>query len=255
MSSRDEQDKEKLFHFKQFSLSDSGCAMKIGTDGVILGAFAAKFADINQPHSILDIGTGCGLIALMTAQKSVGVIHAIDTDKKAVETASRNFCNSPWADRLKVFYASLQEFGFSSHDKYNMIVCNPPYFQNSLKSPDMARNLARHNQELSFEDLFLHSARLLSNDGRLLVIYPVENMDLVKSQSAKQGFAEAGRLWISPDAGAPPKRIISEFCLSGCSGTETEYLHIETGVRHNFSEAYRQLTFDYHPFFNNDSQL
>lgn len=252
MSDCKKNQEEKLFRFKQFSLSDSGCAMKIGTDGVLLGAYTAMLAETGSAENILDAGTGCGLIALMIAQKSSALIHAIDTDKGAIATATRNFSNSPWPERLKAFHVALQQFEVPCNTKFQMIVCNPPYFQNSMKSPDEARNLARHNQELGFNDLFRHSTRLLTDDGKLVVIYPVDNMELVEKEALNFAFFEVKRLYIRPDMQKSPKRVISEFCMQKQQTTQVNHLAIETGMRHSFTQEYRQLTFDYHPFFKDD---
>lgn len=228
--------------------------MKIGTDGVLLGAYTAKLAQSIMPDKILDAGTGCGLIALMIAQKSSALIHAIDTDKEAIVAASQNFNNSPWPERLYAFHVALQQFDESEKDKYQIITCNPPYFQNSMKSPDEGRNLARHNQELEFKDLFLHSARLLTDDGRLVIIYPANNMELVEKEARKFALFEAKRLYIHPDTQKPPKRVISEFCLHEQLTIGVNHLAIETGKRHSFTKEYRQLTFDYHPFFEGNEE-
>ncbi len=239
---------EKFFHFKQFRLTDQGCAMKIGTDGLILGAWAAKIARKASPQYLLDVGTGCGLIALMMAQKTSGIIHAIDTDRAAFETAQYNFEHSPWSKRLMASHSSLQKYSLHPPVRYGMIVCNPPYFQNSMKSPDKARTLARHSQELTFEDLFRCSAKLLSENGCLVIIYPVDVTEQVSHEAARSGFGEIKRLWIHPETERPPKRIISEFYRGKNLLTENIHLAIETGQRHNFSKEYQALTCDYHPF-------
>ncbi len=228
--------------------------MKIGTDGVLLGAYVAKLAQTVSPEHMLDAGTGCGLIALMMAQKSSGIIHAIDTDKEAITAATQNFSNSPWTARLEAFHAALQQFEATPPVKYQIIACNPPYFQNSMKSPDIARNLARHNQELCFMELFRHSARLLTDDGRLVVIYPVDNLELTEKEAGNFALNEAKRLYISPDTHKPPKRVISEFCLQKQHSARLNHLAIETGIRHSFTKEYKKLTFDYHPFFEGSEE-
>jgi len=262
--------RKHLFRFKQFSLTDDGCAMKIGTDGVLLGASAARYANESSPAAVLDIGTGSGLLALMIAQKCDGFIDTIDMDGSACSTAFENFRQSPWAGRFRVYDVSLQEFRPGENGVYDLIVCNPPYFENSHKSNSKARNLARHNDSLHPSELFFHAARLLKPSGRTFIIYPAIQHNVLIEMAGKNGLTETGRLNISADRISKPRRIISEFVslntqISAPSnhkdengdnfynyipGAPTEsHLAIETGKRHGFTEEYRLLTFDYHPFF------
>ena len=164
------------FQFKQFFVRHDRCAMKVGTDGVLLGCWsgydAAAAGSPTIPHRYhyarcLDIGTGSGLIALMLAQRFPdALIDAIDIDKAAVEQAAENFAASPWSDRLHAFHVRLQEW--QSHSAPSLIVSNPPYFQNSLKNPDKGRQTARHTDTLSFCELIHHSTRLLSENGVII---------------------------------------------------------------------------------------
>jgi tRNA1Val (adenine37-N6)-methyltransferase len=240
----------RLFRLKQFSLSDSGCGMKIGTDGILLGAVSAKTAAQLNPATILDIGTGCGLVALMIAQQCQATIDAIDIDSDAVATAFQNFLNSPWPTRLKALKCPLQDFTGHVAGGYDIICCNPPYFQNSMPGSTHSRTLARHNLSLDFNELFLHSSRLISPTGSLIVIYPADLVALVSQQSSLRGFHEYRQLHISPNPSTPVKRIISHFSLTPSAELVTERMAIETGERHCFSEEYRELTKEYHPFFN-----
>jgi tRNA1Val (adenine37-N6)-methyltransferase len=136
-----------FFHFKQFTIYHNLCAMKVGVDGVLLGAWA----DCRNAGYILDAGTGSGLIALMLAQRSNAIIHAIDIDENSCNQAEINFTNSPFHDRLSVEHISFQNY--FPPVRYDLIVSNPPYFANSLKSPDKNRNLARHDEFLPIEVL------------------------------------------------------------------------------------------------------
>lgn len=152
------------FKFKQFSVEHSGCAMKVGTDGVLLGAWA------NGGDCILDIGTGSGLIALFMAQRNVSAqIVAVDIDSDAIKQAKINVENSIFRNRISVIESSLQNF---HQGKYDSIVCNPPFFVNSLKNADEKRRLARHTDSLSFHDLFVGAASLLSDEGEFSVVIP-----------------------------------------------------------------------------------
>jgi tRNA1Val (adenine37-N6)-methyltransferase len=137
--------------------------MKVGTDAVLLGAWA----DVSGAKSILDIGTGCGVIALMLAQRSNAVVDAVDIDEQSAKQAAENFKNSPW--KLNVFNTSIQKF---EHDRYDLIVSNPPFFSKSLLPPKAHRKLARHTESLSFAELFEAAERLLAPSGRFAIIVP-----------------------------------------------------------------------------------
>lgn len=158
------------FNFKQFSIEQDRCAMKIGTDGVLLGAWAPVE---QNPFSILDIGTGTGIIALMLAQRSATQqIDALEIDENAYEQATDNFENSPWNDRLFCFHAGLDEFMEEPEDEYDLIVSNPPFYAEDYKTNDEQRDLARFQDALPFEDLIEAADLLLSENGILAVIIP-----------------------------------------------------------------------------------
>ena len=156
--------------------------MKVGTDGVLLGCWAPTSSlPLGQlPITILDVGTGSGLIAMMLAQRCPGAqIEAIDLDSNAVEQAKENFKNSAFSPQLSAFRSSLQNWQMvngkcPNGTLYDLIVSNPPYFQNSLKNPDKGRELARHTDSLSYEELLAHSARLLADKGQIAIILPAE---------------------------------------------------------------------------------
>ncbi len=153
--------------------------MKVGTDGVLLGAWA----DCDNAKRILDIGTGTGLIALMMAQRSQAQIDAIEIDEHASEQAIENVNRSPWASRVNVINKSLQDYSKVENKAYDLIVSNPPYFQNSMFAPDKKRTDARHNSNLELEDLLKGAKKLLSNDGKLSIILPYleGNMFILKA--------------------------------------------------------------------------
>ena len=143
--------------------------MKVGIDGVLLGAWA----DVTSAKSILDVGTGSGLIALMLAQRSNAGITAIDIEPNAVLQAEENVGLSPWKDRVKVLEVSLQDFSVPEDEKFDLIVSNPPYFVNSLKNPDAVRLSARHVTDLTHDVLLVKSLQLLKKTGRICLILPV----------------------------------------------------------------------------------
>ena len=158
------------FKFKQFTIHQDKCAMKIGTDAVLLGAWV----DIgNNPFSIFDIGSGTGILALMLAQRChAEVIDAIEIDENAYEQCVDNFENSPWSDRLFCYHASLEEFADEVEDAYDIIISNPPFYSEDFKSDNSQRDLARFVDALPFEHLLKSVSKLLSEKGRFSVIIP-----------------------------------------------------------------------------------
>ncbi|MEE0972800.1 MAG: methyltransferase, partial [Paludibacteraceae bacterium] len=158
--------RNSFFRFKQFTVYQDRCAMKVGTDGVLLGVLA----DVSKATRILDIGTGTGLIALMLAQRQKDAhVDAIEIDEQAAQQAQENIAQSPFC-YIHVHTTALQ--AYNSTQPYDLIVSNPPYFVDSLKAPNAARNLARHTDSLSFADLLQGAERLLHNDGCFWVILP-----------------------------------------------------------------------------------
>ena len=158
------------FKFKQFSVAQDRCAMKIGTDGVLLGAWVSLE---NNPESILDIGAGTGIISLQLAQRSTTkTVDAVEIDDDAYEQCSENFEASPWGDRLFCYHASVQEFASEIEEKYDLIVSNPPFFSEDYKSDNDARDIARFNDALPFQHLVVCASHLLSEKGVFAVILP-----------------------------------------------------------------------------------
>src|SRR5210317_2203819 len=162
----------KPFKFKQFTIHQDKCAMKVGTDGVLLGAWTPLD---HQPKSILDIGAGTGIISLMLAQRSdASSIDALEIDEDAYEQCVDNFENSPWNDRLFCYHASLEEFTEEIDDKYDLIISNPPFYSEEYKSNNKERDLARFEDALPFEQLLYSVAKLLDPKGSFNVIIPFE---------------------------------------------------------------------------------
>lgn len=258
------------FRFKQFFVRHDRCAMKVGTDGVLLGCwvFGSQELRAKRQERILDIGTGSGLIALMLAQRyAEAQIDAIDIDADAVEQARENFAASPWAYRLHAAQCALQELRAESQElraesrelraesrerKYDLIVSNPPYFTDSLKNPDAARRTARHNDTLPFGTLIAESVQLLAANGTLAVIIPTEAEDELQRLAAERGLQCVKRCYVHPKPGRPAKRVMIAWTggdqlrnASATIGGTTEHLTLEDeqGGR---SEAYRELTKDYY---------
>lgn len=223
-----------FFHFKQFTVYHDLCTMKVGVDGVILGAWA----DCNDIKYGLDVGTGSGLIALMLAQRSDAYINAIDIDENACRQAELNFQNSPFHERLNVEQTDFRDF--SSLRKYDLIVSNPPYFANSLKSPDNNRNLARHNEYLPLNVLLSKSAHILSRNGKVAFILPFDRLEEVKKLADENNFFLCRKTLISPKQNHPPKRVLLEFSLTNEPLKENSFF---IGVnKQTYSDEYRELT-------------
>ena len=180
-----------MFQFKQFSVQQDQCAMKIGTDGVLLGAWAPIS---HNTISILDIGTGTGIIALMLAQRTnAEQIDALEIDEKAYEQAVDNFENSAWSDRLFCFHAGLDEFIDEPEDEYDLIVSNPPFYAEDYKTDNEQRDLARFQDALPFEDLLEAADLLLSENGIFALIIPfaVSAFAILMFRQAFQGLPQA----------------------------------------------------------------
>ena len=226
------------FSFKQFTVYHDRCAMKVGTDGVLLGAWT----EVSDARDILDVGTGTGLISLMLAQRSEAHIMAVDIDEDAVKQAEENVKNSPWPDRIEVEHHDICHF--DSDIRYDVIVSNPPYFVNSLKCPDGQRNMARHTVGLNFESLINSCGRLLSSSGRFSVIIPTDGMDEFMKIASEEGLYLSRRTWIQTKPDATPKRVLMEFkkqpatCVEGCLVVELS--------RHIYSEEYIALTKEFY---------
>ncbi|MCR5050029.1 MAG: methyltransferase [Paludibacteraceae bacterium] len=209
------------FQFKRFYVRHDRCAMKVGTDGVLLGAWAPvsgleeTFAHLPFAHSplqILDVGTGSGLIALMVAQRCPSAhIDAIDIDADAVTQAADNFAQSPFSDRLTAARSSLQQWQADREQSYDLIVSNPPYFQNSLKNPDLGRKTARHTDSLSFEELIAHSVRLLAENGVLALILPAEAEGEMRTIASSAGLQLVRLTRVYSKESKPARRVLMAF--------------------------------------------
>lgn len=199
------------FRFKQFTVYHDQCAMKVGTDGVLLGAWA----EVGHCKDILDVGTGSGLIGLMMAQRNPEArVTAIDIDQGTVAQAKENVDNSPFADRMTVELCDFRDCGCTWQDRFDLIVSNPPWFGNSLLSPDAGRTTARHSVSLTLQEL-LHTAKsCLKLQGTLALILPFDKRNELKQLTHKLGFYLKRETVVFPLPGKVPKRILSEWLCS-----------------------------------------
>lgn len=232
------------FQFKQFSIDDSNCAMKIGTDGCLLGAWA----DVANKSQILDIGTGSGVIALMLAQRSNAMIDAVEIDHDAYLQAKTNLNNSPWKDRLSIFHTSIQEYVKLCTKNYDLIVCCPPYFLNSLKTPDKKRRLARHTDSLTFEELISGSLRLMKPDGVFCSIIPAESLDLFRNIALIEGLYPSKITEVETKQDTPALRILLEMRRTKTSCIRTKIPILDTTGK-AYTHEYINLTRDYYIIF------
>ncbi len=181
--------------------------MKVGTDGVLLGAWT----DTTGADQILDIGTGTGLVALMLAQRSRAHIDAVELDEDACIQARENVMRSPFSTRISVYQCSIQDYAATSSQRYDLIVSNPPFFDNAYKALHKARNLARHSDRLDKVDLLQSAQQLLSENGRLAVIYPTEEAQILHQKAEAFGFFCHRKLYVKPTLNSPIKRVIMEL--------------------------------------------
>lgn len=231
------------FQFKQFTVFHDLCAMKVGIDGVLLGAWSPLDASTLK---ILDVGTGSGLIALMLAQRAKEAsIDAIDIDDGACAQAKINTGNSQWNDRINVQQVAFQDFASGTTSKYDLVVSNPPYFVASLKAPNESRSIARHTDMLSHEALLQNAIKILKNTGRICLILPVtEGLQCVKYAENLSLFCYQC-IYVHPKPAAEAKRVLLEF---GFAEQETVYLtiEIETEQRHLYSDVFTALVKDFY---------
>ena len=226
------------FRFKQFAVEQEDVAMKVGTDGVLLGAWA----DCDGAKCILDIGTGTGVIALQMAQRNpIAHIHAVEIDDTAAKRARANFDLSPWAERLTVEQTAVQEF--APAEKFDLIVSNPPYFVDSLLPPDAKRSTARHTHDLTFEELDSAVCRLLDDNGKFALILPVAEFE---KYLALTQLHLVRRCDVCPVEGGSTKRIMGEFAKQPTAEIEIETIAIERGRRGDYTDNYRALTKDFY---------
>src|SRR5574344_78435 len=227
------------FKFKQFTVFQDRCAMKVGTDGTLLGAWA----DVSEAKNILDVGTGTGLISLMLAQRaSAANICAIDVDRDAVSQAQSNVNMSQWHNRIVVECISFQQI---DHVKYDTIVSNPPYFFDSLKCTDSQRSVARHAQFLTYSELIEGVVRLLTDEGRFSVIVPSNCFQRINDEAIFSGLFLVKKYAVK----TTPKKSVRRFLLTYQKKPETCVDEQEVCIedeRHNKSNWYANLTKDFY---------
>lgn len=235
-----------MFSFKKFTIRQDRCAMKVGTDGVLLGAWAANDKEAARVRNVLDIGTGTGLIAIMAAQRFPNAkVIGIDIDKDAAEQAKDNVSASPFSQSIKILHKSLQDFikdcksdEESVKKGFDLIVCNPPFFDNSLTCPDAKRTTARHNSTLPFPTLIKGANAVMSDDGTLAIVIPSECRQKIEDEAIFAELTLSRKTAVVTKEGKKPKRYLLEFVKGRCDTAEN-VLSLE-------SKEYSRMTDDFY---------
>ena len=232
------------FEFKQFKIYQDKSAFKVTTDACILGAYV----DTLNPDSICDIGTGTGVLALMLAQKFPGArIDAVEIDNLSAIQANENVHSSPWASRISVFNGSIQDFSVSNKRKYNLIVCNPPYYEDYLKSKDHRNNLTKHSFKISIKELAVSIDDLLMDNGLFYTIMPPFSFNKLKAELEVYDIGLFDKLDIYSKLNKPLYRNIGGFSRKpDCMTKNTIFISNENG---DYSKSLKKLLKDYYLAF------
>ncbi|AKQ46261.1 hypothetical protein TH63_12545 [Rufibacter radiotolerans] len=232
------------FQFKQFLIRQDRCAMKVCTDSCVLGAYA----EVSGARRILDIGAGTGLLSLMVAQRTLeACIDAVEIDQDASAQAEENIAQSPWANQVRLFPVSLQQFAQTSPVPYDVILSNPPFFQASLKSPDEAKNKAKHTQTLAFSEVTDFATRFLAPTGKLHILLPPHEARVFEREAQAAGFQTENILWLEATPGGKLLRGI--FTYSWQASHVTEQTLPVREKDHQYTNAFRELLRDYYLIF------
>jgi tRNA1Val (adenine37-N6)-methyltransferase len=230
------------FDFKKFSIKQDKCAMKVGTDAVLLGAWIIP----NGSKNILDIGTGTGVISLMLAQKSSANILAVEIDKQSTEQAKLNVSQSNYFSQIQVENVSIQDLAQKSEKKFDLIVTNPPYFIDSYKSIESNRTIARHSDSLPFEELIDSVIKLLDVKGKFCLILPKNEAGIFRKMAEIKGLylSKLLRIRTKPDKESE-KRHLMQFEFKETEFSEST-LVLEENESRNYTQAYKEFTKDYY---------
>ncbi|MBK7175360.1 MAG: methyltransferase [Bacteroidales bacterium] len=230
-----------MFHFRKFSIDDNLTAMKVGTDAVLLGCWTEP----GNALTILDVGTGTGILALMMAQRTSAEIDAVEIDSKAAEQAKANVDLSPWPDQIRIHPVSFQHFLAGNSKTYPFLISNPPFFNNSLKSPDPSRNTSRHDELLPVPELLKGVGSCLSENGIASFILPFSDYERWINSAADHGLFPYRACKVVPRHGKPASRVMIEF-----KRHKREFLKMETitirELNGEYSAAYIELTRDFY---------
>lgn len=235
---------EEVFHFKRFDIRQTDSPVKVGTDGVLLGAWT----DLRKAESALDIGTGTGVIAIMLAQrgKALRRIRGVEIDEKAWQTAVYNAAQSPWGDRIRMICQPVQEYAGEETEGFDLIVSNPPFFRRSTLSRRSSRNRIRHAVSLPYEELLAAVGKLLTPQGRFNLILPVaEGLEFVNI-ARDFGFFLTRKTAVYSGREKTAERFLLELGRHDLPATEEGVLVIHGGRNREFTKEYRQMTGDFY---------
>lgn len=226
------------FRFKEFTINQDKCAMKISTDAVLLGAWVK----LNGCKRVLDVGTGTGILSLMVAQRFKGSIDALEIDAEAFTQAKSNIKRSLWYDRINLFHISFQEYVVKFKAKYSLVICNPPFFTSYLKSDNIKRNLARNTQSLSLFELVKNASLMLNNNGKIAVILPYELRNKFVKIVRQKNLDISRQTVVRHSKLHPPSRVLFEVRKKKVFNTEVDELVIQDISGNGFSTDYINLT-------------
>ena len=234
----------KPFEFKKFKIHQNNAAMKIGTDSILLGAWA----DLSDKKKGIDIGSGTGIISIMLCQRNeILEIDSIEVSEKAVLDAKKNIKNCKWNERINLIHKDLRLF--STENKYDLIISNPPYFQKSLKPKDLDRLKARHEVSLNYKDVLNFSEKHLLKNGTINLILPIDQKQELIEYAEKFGLYVSKECIVFPKPNKNPHRLLIE--LSKTKKTfESQSLTIENDGRHNYTDNYKKLTREFYAIFD-----
>ena len=232
-----------MFRFKQFAIEHDRASMRVGTDAVLLGAWV----QLQGAATVLDVGTGCGVIALMAAQRTPQAcrVHAIDIDEASVDEACVNFMRSPWRERLTAQLIDVNDY--SPGQPCDVIVTNPPFFTEQVLPPDAVRSAARHTGTLTFDSLMQAAKRMLAPHGSIALITPVEARDAVTAAATFAGLSLQRLTTVCPRADRPPKRLLWQWAMQHCvTSRDTLTIHQHDG---NYTPQYIAMCRDFYLHF------
>lgn len=238
------------FAFKRFTVEQADVAMRVNTDGVLLGAWFTIPDEINP--SVLDAGCGTGVIALMASQRLAGKftsfsVGAVEIDNPSCIQAQKNFAASPWKRNLVLYNSDYQSFCDSALAKYNAIVSNPPYFVNSLKNPSQTKKTARHTDSLPYEDLLSGAKKILKVSGHLSVILPAAEFGLFEKIAEEKGYFSFRKCRVfSKEGDSSPIRIMAEFSMAGKKNAEASQDLCIMNLNLEYTPDYKSLTKDFY---------
>lgn len=233
--------RNNYFQFKQFRIEQHHAAMKVNTDGVLLGAWV----NVENAVTVLDVGTGTGLIALMIAQRSDANITGVEIEKNAAEEANLNVQNSKWSNRISIINSSFQEYVKKTGKKFDVIVSNPPFFSNSVKNKNLHLSIARHNHLLPFEDIIAGAEILLNDNGILSLILPVSQANAFTEKALGKNLFLNRLTLVKPFPEKEPNRSLMEFGKKQHTFEKT-VISVFDDTGKDYSEEFKNMAHDFY---------